>query len=102
MSVLRSLGHLLELANGFVQQPHFTEGDAQVVVSVRVFIRTRAFALKLLLQFAEHVGKINTGTQIMSGRGALHGGNVNGRRFLPNHWSGRTERACTSGNSSSM
>jgi len=54
---------LLVDSTGFVEQTHFTEGDSQVVMRLWIFIRTRAFTLKLLLEFAEHVGKINAGTR---------------------------------------
>src|SRR5260370_824426 len=37
-AAIAGFGNFLELANGFLEEPHFTKGDAQVVVRFEVFV----------------------------------------------------------------
>jgi len=48
--------HLLQFADGFIQQPHLFEGDAQVVMCLRVFCRLRRL-FGLFLKFRKNVAE---------------------------------------------
>jgi|SRR5690349_2712341 len=63
MTALCGLSHLLEFPDGFVEQSHFTEGNPEVVMCLRILIGAFGVAFEFLLEFAEHVGKINAGTR---------------------------------------
>src|ERR1700693_2106118 len=61
MSAVDSLTGLLQLANGFIEQSHFAEGDAEVVVGFRIFFGSRRAGFEVVLELAEHFRKIHAG-----------------------------------------
>src|SRR5215472_14662953 len=52
-AALVGLGYFLEFADGFLEQTHFPKGDAQIVVSLQVFLFGAHFA-ELGAKFLEH------------------------------------------------
>ena len=51
---VHELADLLQFANRFVKQTHFTECDAEVVMRFRVFLGSCGVMFKFLLEFAKH------------------------------------------------
>ena len=61
MSAIDGLAGLLQLADGFVEQAHFAEGDAKVVVSFGIFFDCGGASFEILFQFAKHFREIDAG-----------------------------------------
>ena len=61
MSPIHGLAYFLELADGFIEQAHLPEGNAQVVVGFGIFAFGGTTVLEFLLQFAEHSGYVDAG-----------------------------------------
>jgi hypothetical protein len=59
MSAIDGLAGLLQLANGFIEQAHFAEGDAQVVMSFRIFFSGGGAGFEILFELAEHFREID-------------------------------------------
>ena len=59
MSAIDGLAGLLQLANGFIEQAHFAEGDAEVVMGLRILFSGGRAGFKILFQLAEHLGEID-------------------------------------------
>src|SRR5262249_37126091 len=53
-AVVERVAYLLQLADGFVQQSHFLEGDAEVVMCFRIFFRF-GFTGSLFLQLSQDI-----------------------------------------------
>ena len=60
MPAIKRLAGLLEFADGFIEQAHLTEGDAQVVVRLGIFVGSSNIRFEILLEFAKHLGEIDS------------------------------------------
>ena len=61
MSAIERLAGLLQFSDGLVEQAHFAEGDAEIVVRLRIFIGGGDIGFEILFEFAEHFGEIDSG-----------------------------------------
>src|SRR5712691_8401734 len=59
MAMFHSLANLLQLTDGFVEQPHFAEGYAEIVMRLGIFVGGGYVLLEFVLQFPEHLGQIH-------------------------------------------
>ena len=81
MSAINSLAGLLQFANSFVEQTHFAERDAEIVVSLGIFFSGGGAGFEILLQLSKHFREVNPGV-LRKGRGLGCCGGRNGRRDL--------------------
>ena len=58
-AVIERLADLLQFADSLVEQSHFAEGDAEVVVRFGILVGGSNVFFEILLELAEHVGKID-------------------------------------------
>ena len=56
MSAIDGLAGLLQLANGFIEQAHFAERDAEVVMGFGILFSGGGAGFEILFQLAEHLG----------------------------------------------
>src|SRR5271170_3078437 len=54
---LDGLAGLLQLANGFIEQAHFTEGDSEVVVGFGILFGGGSADFEIVFELAEHFGE---------------------------------------------
>ena len=93
MSVIEGLAGLLQLSDGLVEQAHFAEGDAEVVMRFGILVGGGDIGFEILLEFAKHFGEIDTGVfgkrrSFCDGRcGCVR--NRDGRRLWPRSLDGR-------------
>src|SRR5580700_674325 len=59
MPAFDRLAGLLQLADGFIEQAHFAEGDAEVVVGFRILFGGGSSDFEIVFEFAEHFGEID-------------------------------------------
>ena len=59
MSAIEGLASLLEFSDGLVEQSHFAESDAEVVVRLGIFVGGGDIGFEILLEFAKHFGEID-------------------------------------------
>jgi hypothetical protein len=81
MSAIDGLAGLLQLANGFIEQAHFAEGDAKVVMGFRVFFGGGRAGFEIVFELAEHFREIHASV-LAEGRRLDCGGSGNDRRNL--------------------
>src|SRR5436305_12411574 len=59
MSAVDGLASLLQLADGFIEQAHFAEGDTQVVVGFWILFGGGSADFEIVFEFAEHFREID-------------------------------------------
>ena len=76
MSAIEGLAGLLQFSDGLIEQAHFAESDAEVVMRFGIFVGGGNVGFEIVLEFAKHFGEIDAG--VFAERRSFGGG-----------WSGR-------------
>ena len=61
MSVIEGLAGLLQFSDGLVEQAHFAEGDAEVVMRFGIFVGGSDVGFEIMFELAKHFGEIDSG-----------------------------------------
>ena len=64
MATLDRLAHLLQFSDGFIQQAHLAEGNAQVVMGFGIFVGGSCILFEFVLQLTEHARQVYPWTGI--------------------------------------
>ena len=91
MSAIHRLAGFLQLANGFIEQAHFAEGDAKVVMGFRILFRGGGAGFEIVFEVPEHFREINASVLAKGGSLRSAGYARNDRRNLR---PGRGMRCC--------
>ena len=59
MPVIERLAGLLQFSDGLVEQAHFAEGDAEIVMRLGIFVGGGDIGFEILLEFAKHFREID-------------------------------------------
>src|SRR5579883_316330 len=67
VAAVDGLADFLEFSDGLVEQSHFAEGDAEVVVGFGILFGDRVLFFEFVADLAEHVGQVDAGGAVGAG-----------------------------------